>query len=50
MYANLFDEEAEEFFRLLGAFGRDDVVELVGQACEGGAVRRRVRLCGEPAG
>lgn len=28
----------------------DDLVELVREAGEGGAVRRRVRLWGEPAG
>jgi hypothetical protein len=50
VHADLFDEQAEQFFRLLGVPVCDDFVELVGEAGEGGAVRRRVRLCGEPAG
>ncbi|MEW6582184.1 MAG: hypothetical protein AB1416_05430 [Actinomycetota bacterium] len=45
-HADLFDEQAEEFFGLFGAFVGKDLVELVG---EGGRVRRRVRLCGERA-
>jgi hypothetical protein len=40
----------EEFLRLLRAFGGEDLVEVVGEAGEGGCVRRRVRLCGERLG
>jgi hypothetical protein len=50
VYANLFDEQAEEFFRLFGTLVAEDLVELVCEAGEGGRVRRRVRLCGEPSG
>ena len=49
MHADLLDEEAEEFFRLFGAFAGDDVVELVGKGPECGRVGRLVGLCGEPA-
>jgi deoxyribodipyrimidine photolyase-like uncharacterized protein len=46
---DFFDEDAEEFFRLFGAFAGDDVVELVGEAGEGANVGRLVGLRGEPA-
>ena len=49
MDADLLDEQTEEVLRLLGAFVGEDLVELVGEAHEGGRVRRRMRLCGEPA-
>jgi hypothetical protein len=45
---DLFDEQAEQFLRLFGAFVGEDLVELVGQAGEGGRVRRRVRLLIRP--
>jgi len=45
VHADFLNEQAEEFLRLLGAFGGEDLVELVGEAGEGGRVRRRVRLC-----
>ncbi len=35
---------------MFGAFVGEDLVELVGEACQGGRVRRRVRLCGERSG
>lgn len=50
VYADLFDEQAEEFFGLLRALGREDLLELVGEVGEGGAVGRCVGSCGEPAG
>ncbi|HZS30914.1 MAG TPA: hypothetical protein VFA37_06620 [Gaiellaceae bacterium] len=50
MYADLFDEQAEEFLGLLGALVGKDLFELVGEAGEGGRVGRRVRLCGERVG
>ena len=50
MHADLFDEQAEEFLRLFRSFGGEDLVELVGEAGEGGGVRRRVHLCGERLG
>jgi len=54
VHADLFDEQAEELLRLLGACGCEDFVEFVGE------VRRRGRrappcpaacapVCGEPA-
>jgi hypothetical protein len=48
VHADLFDEQAEDF--LLRACGREDLVEVVGEAGEGGRVRRRVRPCGECPG
>jgi hypothetical protein len=50
MHADLLDEQAEEFFRLLGAFVGEDPVELVSEAGEGRRVGRLVRPCGETAG
>jgi len=50
VHADLFDEEPQGVLRLFGAFGGEDLVELVGEAGEGGRVRRRVRLCREPPG
>jgi hypothetical protein len=50
VHADLFDEEPKHFLRLFGALGGEDLVELVGEAGEGGGVRRRVRLCGERSG
>jgi hypothetical protein len=50
VHADLFDEQPQEFLRLLRAFVGEDLVELVGEAGEGGRVRRRVRTCGEAAG
>lgn len=48
--ADLFDEQAEELLRLLPAFSGEDFVEFVGEAGEGGRVRRRARLSGERPG
>jgi hypothetical protein len=39
VHADLFDEQAEEFLRLLGACVGEDLVELV---CEAGATLERV--------
>ncbi|HVC86320.1 MAG TPA: hypothetical protein VNC40_02720 [Gaiellaceae bacterium] len=50
MYLDLFDQQAEQLFRLLGVLAAHDRFELVGEAAEGGAVGRRVRVCGEPGG
>jgi hypothetical protein len=47
VHADFLDEQAEKLFRLLGASGGEEFVELVGEAGEGGRVRRRVRLCGD---
>jgi hypothetical protein len=50
VHADLFDDQAEELFRLLRAFVGKELVELVSEAGEGRRVRRRVRPCGETAG
>jgi hypothetical protein len=50
VYLDVFDEQPEEFFCLFGALVGDDRFELVGEPCEGGAVGRCVRVCGEPGG
>ena len=50
MHADLVDEQAQEFLGLFRVSSGDDLLELVGEADEGGRVRRRVGLCGEPAG
>jgi hypothetical protein len=47
--ADLLDEQAEKFFGLFGVFVGEDVIDFLGEAGEGGRVRRRVRPCGEPA-
>ena len=47
--ADLLDEQAEEFLRLLGALIREDLLKLVGEVGESGGLGRRVRLCGKPA-
>jgi hypothetical protein len=47
VHADLFDKHAEEFLGLFGISGGDDLIESVGDAGEGGRVRRRVGLCGE---
>jgi hypothetical protein len=50
--ADLFDEQAEEFFRLFGAFAGagDHLLEAVGETGERGRIGRLVGLRGEPAG
>jgi hypothetical protein len=50
VYLDVFDEQAEEFFGLFGVLVGDDLFELVGEPCEGGAVGRCVRVCGEAGG
>jgi hypothetical protein len=50
VHADLLDEQPEQFFGLLWSLGGEDVVELVGEVCEGGGVRRVVGRCREPAG
>jgi hypothetical protein len=50
VHADLCDQQPEEFLRLFGALRGEDLVELVGEAGEGGGVRRRVRLCGQRSG
>jgi hypothetical protein len=47
VHADLFDEQAEEFFGLLTVAVGNDLVEFVGEAGEGGTVERRVRVCGD---